>query len=229
MKSKKVCAIGLACLVALSATGCSTEQKSGNETKVTSSFETKDMKLDTNVMAVGEEEVTLNEMLFYVYQLKGTYDGSLTSDVWKFQWNDEQSIEGYAKDEMVKEIAQIKVICQQAEKQNCQLTEEEANEAAVEAASYVDGLTDSAKDYHLTKELVEKVYKEHALAKKMYDVVAGTVDTNIEDSEKMTDKEKEAVIKKREQQAFKKSYAKWKKEYEIVVSTPLMDQISFDK
>lgn len=228
MRKKKWCALGLAVLMAISATGCSKNASGNGEANGTSVYETEDMKLDTNIMAVGEEEVTLNEMLFYVYQLKATYDGSVTSKVWNFKWNENETIESYAKDEMLKEIAQIKIICQQAKEEECQLSEEEANEASVKAGKYVESLPDSAKDFNLTKELVEKIYQEHALAKKMYDVVAGTVDTYVSDEEAKTTEEKEEVIKQRETKAFKEAYANWKENYKIVVSSTLLDQISFD-
>lgn len=228
MRKKKWCALGLAVLMAISATGCSKNASENGEANVTSVYETEDMKLDTNVMAVGEEEVTLNEMLFYVYQLKATYDGSLTSEVWNFKWDKNETIESYAKDEMLKEIAQIKIICQQAKEEECQLSEEEANEASVAARKYVESLPESAKDFNLTKELVEKIYQEHALAKKMYDVVAGTVDTHVSDEEAKTTEEKEAVIKERETKAFKEAYTTWKENYKIVVSSTLLDQISFE-
>lgn len=227
MRKKKWCALGLAVLMAVSATGCS-KKSDTEEQNVTSIYETEDMKLDTNIMAVGEEEVTLNEMLFYVYQLKATYDGSLTSEVWNFKLDENETIESYAKDEMLKEIAQIKIICQQAKEQECQLSEEEANEASVKAGKYVEAIPESAKEFNLTKELVEKIYQEHALAKKMYDVVAGTVDTHVSDDEAKTTEEKEKVIKERETKAFKKAYATWKENYKIVVSSTLLDQISFE-
>ena len=76
--------------------------------------------------------------------------------------------------------------------------------------------------------MVEKIYQEHALAKKMYDVVAGTVDTYVSDEEAKTTEEKEEVIKQRETKAFKEAYANWKENYKIVVSSTLLDQISFD-
>lgn len=182
MKQKKWRILVLVAMLALS--GCSkTKNDQEDKTKTTSIYETKDMKLDTNVMAVGEEEVTLNEILFYVYQIKSAYDKSLFTKVWDFKWDEEKSVEGYAKDEILEEITQIKIICQQAKKQKCELTEEESNEAKVKAKEFVEALPEEAAEYHLTESLVEKIYQEHALAKKMYDVVAGTVDTNISDEE----------------------------------------------
>lgn len=182
MNRKKWMGLALSALLAVS--GCSQiSNNQADEPKPTSIYETKDMKLETNIMAVGDEEVTLQEMLFYIYQIKSAYDGNLTTDVWSFSLSEDQTIESYAKEEILEEIAQIKVICQQAKKEGCELTEEEINEAKVKADEYVDALPEEAVEYHLTKSLVEKIYQEHALAKKMYDVVAGTVDTDIPDEE----------------------------------------------
>lgn len=182
IKGKKWMGLALAALTAVS--GCSQmNDGQANEPQPTSIYETKDMKLDTTIMAVGDEEVTLQEMLFYIYQVKSAYDGNLTTDVWSFPLSEDETIESYAKEEILEEIAQIKVICQQAKKEECELTEEEINEAKVKADEYVASLPEEAVEYHLTKSLVEKIYQEHALAKKMYDVVAGTVDTNIPDEE----------------------------------------------
>lgn len=226
MRQKRWRILILAAMLVLA--GCSNGKNgNGNKTDATSVYETKNMKLNTNVMAVGEEEVTLNEWLFYMYQIKSAYDGSLTTDVWNFKWNGEESIESYAKEEILKEITQIKVICQQAKVEQCVLTEEESNEAKVKAKEYVEALPDDATEYNLTESLVEKIYLEHALAKKMYDVVAGTVDTNVTDEGK-TLEDKEKMILERETEAFSKAYQSWKKDYKVVVSSTLLDQIPFD-
>lgn len=235
MKKQMWIAMALSAAVFGSTVGCSglgTKEAENNQ-KVQSSFETEDMKLDTPVMAVGEEEVTLNEMLFYVYQLKSGYDSALSSAVWGYSYEEGKTIESNTKEELVKEIAQIKIICQEAEKQGNSLTEEEANQAKVAAEQYVDALPKSAKAYCLSEKLVEKIYKEHALAKKMYDVVGGTIDTEVSDAEvgegEDATKEKEKILAEREKTAFTEAYQKWKENYKIVVSRPLLDSISFQK
>lgn len=236
MKRKKWLALPLAAVLTLGITACGGQQTVENAKMygegVDSVFETKDMQLETCVMAVGEDEVSLNEILFYVYQLKASYDGSMTSQVWKYEYKDGETIGEYSKEELVKEIAQIKIICQEAENQGYSLTEEETNEAVVEADAFVEELPKGAKEYHLTKKLVEKIYKEHALAKKMYDVVGGTIDTKVSDEEvadaQDPDAEKERILAEREQEAFEESYKQWKNKYEIVVSETLLDQIQMD-
>lgn len=185
MRKNRWVALGLTFVMACSFSGCG-----GKKNKevifgegVESSFETEKMQLETCIMTVGKEEVRLNEFLFYVYQLKSIYDGSLTSAVWDYVLPDGGSIGQYSKEELVKEIAQVKIICQQAREEGYSLSEQETNEACVMAGKYVENLPAEAKDYNLIRPLVEKIYLEHALAKKMYDVVAGTVDTMIPDDE----------------------------------------------
>ena len=69
MNRKRWLVLAMASVLALS--GCSNTK--GNQTdgpKATSIYETEDMSLDTVIMAVGDEEVDLQEMLFYLYQIK---------------------------------------------------------------------------------------------------------------------------------------------------------------
>ena len=185
MRKNKWAVLALAMIMACNSYGCGDKKDApvifGEG--VESSFETEKMQLETCIMSVGEEEVRLNEFLFYVYQLKSVYDGSLTSSVWDYVLPDGNSIERYSKEELVKEIAQVKIICQQAKQEGYTLSEQETNEACVMAGKYVENLPEDAKDYNLIRPLVEKIYLEHALAKKMFDVVAGTVDTMIPDEE----------------------------------------------
>lgn len=237
MKRRKWFALPLAAVLALNLTACGGQETVENAKMygegADSAFETKDMQLETCIMAVGEEEVSLNEMLFYVYQLKASYDGSMTSEVWNYNYKDGENIGDYSKEELIKEIAQIKVICQEAKNQGYALTEEEANGATVEADTFVKELPEDAKEYHLTKKLVEKIYKEHALAKKMYDVVGGTIDTKVSDEEvadaKDPDAEKERILAEREKKAFEDAYKEWKSSYEIIVSETLLDEIKMDR
>ena len=111
MKKRKWLALSLAAVLTFSITGCGGQQTVENPEMygegVDSAFETENMQLETCVMAVGEDEVSLNEMLFYVYQLKASYDGSMTSQVWKYEYKDGETIGDYSKEELVKEIAQI--------------------------------------------------------------------------------------------------------------------------
>lgn len=119
IKWRKGIALGMAVLLAFSGTACGKKKETSNvkeKEETVTSFEKENLKMDTCVMAVGDEEVTLNEMLFYIYQLKTNYDGSLTSEVWQYNYEKGKSIEEYAKEELVNEIAQVKIICQEAQK-----------------------------------------------------------------------------------------------------------------
>ena len=111
IKWKKGIALGMAVLLAFGGTACGKKQDTSKKTEKTTTFESSDMKMDTCIMAVGDEEVTLNEMLFYVYQLKSEYDGALTPEVWQYAYEKDKTIEGYSKEQLVDEIAQIKLNC----------------------------------------------------------------------------------------------------------------------
>lgn len=182
---KKWLAAGMLLVAMASVTACGKKETDRTEknANVESSFETKDLKMDTCIMAVGDEEVSLNEYLFYVYQLRSAYDETMTTDVWGYEYKEGENLGTYFKKQIVKEIAQVKIICTEAEKQGYELTEEEANEANVEAGQFMENLSSDAEEYRLSRELVANIYKEHALAKKMYDVIGGTIQTNVSDEE----------------------------------------------
>ena len=131
MRSKKWLVMAMVTALLMGATGCS-NQGTVDDAQiygegVDSSFETDDMQLETCIMAVGEEEVSLNELLFYVYQLKENYDGAMTSKLWEYSYEKDLTIADYTKERLVEDVAQIKIICQQAKADGYALTEEEAN------------------------------------------------------------------------------------------------------
>ncbi len=212
----------VACVLA-SSVGCGAKK---TEKKL--STEQLEAEEDSCLMAVGNQEVTVKEFLFYVYQLKSTYDASLSAEIWNYDYAEDKTIESYSKESILEEIAQVKIIVEEAKKQKVALTEEEANEASVLAGQWLEAMPESGQSYGFTRSLVSQIYQDHALAKKMYDVVAGNVDTEVSATEAKNDEEKEAVIKKREKEAFVEAFAGWKKGKKIVVSKPLLQSISME-
>lgn len=173
----------LFCIV-FSSNACRKKEASQTAAEKVAHNEKKALELDTVIMAVGEAEITYQEVLFYMYEVKANYEQGLTSDLWNYNIGENETIGTYAKDKIIEEITQVKIICAQAAKQGYELTEEERNEAAVQADAYVTRLSkEDQETYHLTKELVEKIYIEHALAEKTYNIVAGEVDTMISDAD----------------------------------------------
>lgn len=136
------------------------------------------------LMVVGNESVTYEEAFAYVYMLKQQYEPAMGGDIWDFQMGDGVDFESYAKDQIVDLIMQVKIICQQGEKLDIHLTEDEIWEAKNMAVRFMETVSEEdAAEYRLSEELMAGVYEDHILAEKVYEIVTNEVDTNISDAE----------------------------------------------
>lgn len=142
------------------------------------------LKLDSNVLAIGKTLVTYKEALIYMYQLKEQYEPSLGTDIWSYQLEEEKTFEEYAKDEVMSEITQLKIICQKAQEMGVVLEDDEKDEITQMAKEYVQGLSEAdIKKYGITEELMNQIYSDNQLASKMFDITTNAVDTDISDEE----------------------------------------------
>jgi foldase protein PrsA len=171
-----------AALVIVSMTGCSLPFSAKKEAvKVQTEG---DLSMDSVIMRVGNIGVTYREALIYMYQMKEKYEPGFGEEVWKFAIDGDKSFGEYAKEEVMDNLTQIKVIVQEAEKQGISLDEDELSDLEKQAEDYLDGITSrDIKRYGLTKEFIESVYQDNRLAEKMYDVTTSVVDTDISDEE----------------------------------------------
>ena len=136
------------------------------------------------LMVVGNESVTYEEAFAYVYMLKQQYEPAMGENIWDFQVEEGIDFESYAKDQIVDLIMQVKIICQQGEKLEIHLTEDEIWEAKNMAVRFMETVSEEdAAEYRLTEELMAGIYEDHILAEKVYEIVTNEVDTNISDAE----------------------------------------------
>lgn len=139
---------------------------------------------ETVVMSVGDSSVTYEEVLFYIYYLKQQYEPSLGEGIWDCEFEEGKTFEEYAKEKIISQITELKIICQQAKSQNIELTDDEIQETQDLVAEYMQTIDNNlAQSFGITEELVKNVYKDNLLANKMFDITTSKVDTNISDEE----------------------------------------------
>ena len=139
---------------------------------------------DTVMMAVGEEAVTYGEVLFYIYQLKQKYESSLGEEVWKAEIEEGKTFGEYAREEIIDQLTELKIICARAAKEEVSLSAEEISQIEREAQEYINSISEEGKkEYHISLELVKKVYQENVLAGKMFDITTSSVSTEVSDEE----------------------------------------------
>lgn len=142
------------------------------------------LEFDTVVLKVGSEEVTYRELLVYLLQIKNKYEPSLGSDIWSYQVETGKTFEDMAKEELLSELTEIKIITQQAKELEIELEVDEMEEVKASVKSYLDKVTleDQAK-YGLTEEVVTRVLADNYLAEKVFAITTNEVDTNISDED----------------------------------------------
>lgn len=136
------------------------------------------------VMAVGEEAVTCMEAQFYLQQVKEKYEPALGDKIWDITIEDGETFEDYVKEEVISEITEVKIICQEAKKQKIELTSDEIFESSSLAADYIKKITQAGENpMDITEDAAAEIYGDHLLAEKMFNVSTGSVNTSISDEE----------------------------------------------
>jgi foldase protein PrsA len=88
------------------------------------------------------------------------------------------------KDEVIKQITELKVIRKKAEELGITLTEEETAEAKSYAKEHYNGLTtQDINKYLITEDLLERVYEDNLLADKVFEKETINVATDVPDAD----------------------------------------------
>lgn len=142
------------------------------------------LSLDSTIMSVGNVKVSYKEALIYIYHLKEQYEPSLSGDIWSYEIEENKTFEEYAKEEVISEITQLKVITQKAQELGIVLENDEKDEVNKLAKEYINGIDPAdINKYGFTEELIAQIYADNQLAAKVFDIVTNKVDSDISDEE----------------------------------------------
>lgn len=142
---------------------------------------------DTNagelIALVGDTRVYYNEAMVYLKSAQENYEVDYGKGIWDVDiFGNGKTFGEYIKEEVIKQITQLKVISDKAAQLGITLTEEEKADAASYAAEHFAGLSDADIDrYLVTQELLEQIYSENILAEKVFETLTIDVDTNVSD------------------------------------------------
>lgn len=185
----------LALAMMLAATGCSFDKSVSVEEAmedVHSSMDVteedvenvREMSPDKVIMTVDDRTVTYGEVLFYMYKVKQEYESTLGSGVWDVRMQTGETFHNYAKEQILKEITELNIINLKAESEEVKLTDDEVDDVRQQVGNFLKGVSPEDKEkYQFSEEVLQKIYEEHALAEKMYDVTTGQVETTIPNEE----------------------------------------------
>lgn len=140
------------------------------------------LKGDSTVIGVGSTPVLYDEYRVYSWFLKNQYEGMLSADVWNY------SLEGttvgqMAIEDILRLMIQIKVMNKAAALQQVSLGVDEKEDIDYKADQYLATIpAEVQQENGITTEIMHRIFEENEVARKMYDVVTGGVQANVDEA-----------------------------------------------
>lgn len=224
MKAAAIIAVAIVVLAGLAALIEKGYQKVETRLKIRVASEKEELEKDSVVMAVGDTPVTYQELMVYVYQIKAMYSDKMGEKIWDIKTDGENTLEDYAHEQIMEQMLQVKICCEEARKEEVTLETEEKEEARRLAEAMLNEASEEdKKNYFLEKKVAQKVFEENLLAGKLYDKTVGDVDTVINEGVDAEDAAQK--IQNEQDRTFREAYGEWQKKVKIVVSKNLWKQV----
>lgn len=165
--------------------GCSKNKEIDQTQKLDSSQAGDDTRLqDAYILKIGEETVYYNEAMVYVLLLKQEYEPSLGAEIWDYNTKEGSDFEDMAKQEVIDQITELKIIASKAKELGIELDGDEKGGALTAAKDHFNLITPKdKKTYGITLGTLEQIYRDNQLATKVYDITTSDVDTEVSDKE----------------------------------------------
>ncbi|MBD5552641.1 MAG: peptidylprolyl isomerase [Lachnospiraceae bacterium] len=179
MKNKRFITLVTILLCLCCLTGC---EKINRDTKIvlTTGF-TKD-----EIFRIETASCYKREVMVYLTNLQNQYEQVYGTEIWQ-QEQDGVTIEQSVKESVLAELAQIKTMNLMAENYGLSLNNAEQEMVDEAAKVYFDSLTAAEKEeLDITLDTIRQLYREYALADKVYDYIIQDVNPEISDDEART-------------------------------------------
>ncbi|MDF2540814.1 MAG: hypothetical protein K0S47_532 [Herbinix sp.] len=135
------------------------------------------------IAMIGDTRVYYNEAMVYIKSVQENYETEYGKEVWDAKIIENGTTFGDSiKEEVLKQITELKVIAKVAQETGIALTEEEMADAKAYAKEHYENLTkEDINRYFITQELLERVYADNILAEKVFEEKTLNVDTEVPD------------------------------------------------
>ena len=142
---------------------------------------------DEEVFRIEDCVCTLTEAKVYLVNTQEGYENTFGAEIWSTE-TDSGSIEDRLKESVLAKVAQIKVMNLLAEETGIVLEDKEIEAVSEAAAEYYGGLSDAdrAAMNDVTEEDIALIYREQAIADKLYDYIIRDINPEISDDEART-------------------------------------------
>lgn len=135
------------------------------------------------VFKIGSEACKKEELMVYLTTVQNQYESVYGSEIWN------ASLDGITLEENIKEmvlaqLAQVKTMYLLAMERGTELSEQEEEKVQEASAEYFNGLNDTEKEViGADEDLILKMYRQYALADKVYRQIIQDVNPEISDDE----------------------------------------------
>lgn len=127
-----------------------------------------------------------NEIMVYLANSENQYSEVFGERIWSVPVG-EGTLEDSYKENILARIAQIKTMNLLAAEQGVTLDEDEEAKVMAAAREYFESLTQQEKDYlDVDMDVVAKLYREFAIANKLYETITADINPEISDDEART-------------------------------------------
>lgn len=139
------------------------------------------------VFRIEDSTCSLTELMVYLVNTQKGYEASFGTDIWEKE-TDAGTIENRLKESVLAKVAQIKAMNLLALENGIELDDSEISMAEQAADEYYSSLTsdDIAAMNNAAKEDIASIYKEQALAEKLYKYIIRDINPEISDDEART-------------------------------------------
>ncbi|MBD5495799.1 MAG: peptidylprolyl isomerase [Lachnospiraceae bacterium] len=178
------------------------------------------------VFRIGSISCTLPEIMVYLTNIQNQYERIYGAGIWEANLGD-VTLEENVKDIALAQIAQIKTMNLMAEQYDVTLSEEEELQVKNAAKDYYASLNETEiETMGVDEDTIEGLYKEYALAGKVYQYIIKDINPEISDDEARTITVQHILLKtyamdgtgkkieytqKAKEEAFDAAYEAWEK------------------
>lgn len=138
---------------------------------------------EVTYLSFNEEEISEQELMIYVNQINEQFKEIAGEEVWEFEdFSSGKSAVEVGKDTLFDNIARTKVLNIKAKELGIVLNETEQKEVAKDAKEYFDNMKNGyVREYRITDENVEKVFRENKISNKVFEYVMRDFEATEED------------------------------------------------
>jgi len=138
------------------------------------------------VFILSDKSCKLSEVMVYLTNMQNQYEKIYGEGIWNSQKTAE-SMQDQAKEQVLAQMAQIKAMVLLSENREVTLSEMEEDRAKAAGKEYYESLNEvEVSALKVDEETLVEMYREYALAQKVYDQIIGGVNPEISDDEART-------------------------------------------